>query len=270
MNILCHTLRLLPPPLAERFYYRFLCGKQVSGSPTKKVNARLLPGRVAFNVLLGDVIGDSLYYTGVYEQFTTSNLLKIASKDGGLFVDVGANIGYYSLAWIVARQNNRCVAVEASPRNIELLQFNLEANELSTACDLKTVAASDRGGIVSFDQGPKAQTGWGGISLGVGSGSRVITVKSLPLDELVPEGVEVRLVKIDVEGAEALVLKGMDRLLRTRQVREIWFEDNVMRREKLGISLDELTEPLKRNGYNVQISSSANLLPMDFVATRPE
>lgn len=267
LNILASILRRVPAGLAERIYYRFLCGRLVDPSVCNIQSAVTRVGAISFDVLRGDVIGDSLFYTGFYENFTTQALLKLAESDGGLFVDVGANIGYYSVLWTKARQGNRCVAIEASPRNVELIRSNLRSNAVVDACQLLPIAASNESGSISFDQGPESQTGWGGISEGVGSGSRVITVECQPLDELIPEGQPVRLLKIDVEGAEALVLEGMERLLRTRQVKEIWFEDNVTRRSMLKISPDRLTSTLIKHGYRVVQSTPQAPLPMDFVAT---
>jgi FkbM family methyltransferase len=265
-NPIPFLLRHLPASFAERVFYRFLCGRKVSEPGIVDVALRH-PERMTFKVLRGDVIGDSLYYTGLYEQGTTAALSTVAKGEGGLFVDVGANIGYYSVLWTKARQGNRCVAIEASPRNVELIRSNLRSNGVVDACQLLPIAASNESGSISFDQGPESQTGWGGISEGVGSGSRVITVECQPLDELIPEGQPVRLLKIDVEGAEALVLEGMERLLRTRQVKEIWFEDNVTRRSMLKISPDRLTSTLTKHGYRVVQSTPQAPLPMDFVAT---
>ncbi len=266
LNILASILRQIPPGLAERIFYRFICGRLIDPSVCGIQSAVTREGALSFDVLRGDVIGDSLFYTGFYEKFTTQVLLKLAETEGGLFVDVGANIGYYSVLWTKARQGNRCIAIEASPRNIELIRSNLRSNGVVEACQFLPIAASNTSGSISFDQGPESQTGWGGISEGVGSGSRVITVECQPLDELIPEGQPVRLLKIDVEGAEALVLEGMERLLRTRQVQEIWFEDNVTRRSMLKISPDRLTSTLIRNGYQVIQSTPQVTLPMDFVA----
>jgi FkbM family methyltransferase len=262
-------LHLLPPRLAEKLFYRFVCGR-ASKNNGDRVQAKLLfaNGKCRLNCIRGDVIGDSLFYTGAFEPLASTELMRIATNDGGLLVDVGANIGYFTCLWLSANKANRCISVEASPRNIELLESNINENGYSDRCELKRVAASNQHGEVSFDQGPIAQTGWGGISEGIGSGLRVIRVPCVPLSDLVPVDVPIRLVKIDVEGAEALVLEGAEKLFRDKQVKEVWFEDNVARREKLRISIDRLFSVLENNGYKVMKSSKENPLSMDFVAER--
>ncbi len=263
-------LRRLPPRIAERFFYRFICSRSRDHRSTEISEALTRDGSVKFNILRGDIIGDCLYFTGFYESQSTEKLLAIASKEGGFFVDVGANIGYYSVLWAKANPSNRCIAIEASPRIMELLKSNVDINRVVQACEVLPIAVSNEVGVVSFDQGPRSQTGWGGISEGVGSGSRVIKVPCQPLDSLIPEGRDIRLMKIDVEGAEALVFEGMERLLLYRQVQEIWFEDNVQRRSMLNISIERLTATLLKHGYQVSQSTRDNPLPMDYVAIAPK
>ncbi|MCY2974574.1 MAG: FkbM family methyltransferase [Planctomycetota bacterium] len=289
--MLSKLLHLLPPQLAEKVFYRFVCGR-ASKSNGDRVQAKLQFANDAcrLNCLRGDVIGDSLFYTGAFEPLASKELMKIATSEGGLLVDVGANIGYFTCLWASANQTNRCISVEASPRNIELLESNIHENGYSDRCELKRVAASNQQGEVSFDQGPVAQTGWGGLTIlepmalatgsprppnsttratgtaAAWSGSRVIRVPCVPLSELIPTDIPIPLLKIDVEGAEALVLEGAEKLFRDKRVKEVWFEDNVGRREKLGINVERLFSVLENNGYKVKKSSRIKSLAMDFVA----
>jgi FkbM family methyltransferase len=264
VQLLPFVLRLLPGKFSERFYYRFLCGRTCQRTSQVLAKLRQTGKPLSLNVLRGDVIGDSLYYTGVYETVCTDRFVEIARSEGGIFVDIGANIGYYTLTWVNAREGNRCISVEASPRNLTLLKSNLELNGLEKACDLYPLAVSNVSGNVSFSLGPQSQTGWGGISDGSGVGE--ITVPCERLDNLISEEKHIRLLKIDVEGAEALVLEGMTSLLERRQVDEIWFEDNIARRSQLNISFERLIAHLKKHQYVVRQGSEKNPLPMDFIA----
>ena len=267
--MIAEIVRKLPPSLSEKVYYRFFCGRAAKSlvGTTEYSTLRVGDSSAKMHVVRGDVIGDSIHFTGAYEPATTRALLKIAADEGGLFIDVGANMGYYSVLWCMARESNRCVAIEASPRNLALLRRNVAENDLNTPCEIIPLAVSDRDGTVQFDQGPEAQTGWGGISNGIGSGSRVIDVETRRLDELIPADAAIRLLKIDVEGAEALVLEGAAGLLERRQVQEVWFEDNQQRREKLGISAERLYRVLEHWGYQVRRSTRDNPLPMDVTAS---
>ena len=65
----------------------------------------------------------------MYELELTRRLCDLARR-GGTFVDVGANLGYFSLLWAAQNPGNRCVAFEASPRNLDLLRRNVARNSL--------------------------------------------------------------------------------------------------------------------------------------------
>lgn len=263
-------LRACPPRLAERLYYRFLCGRCSSSVlGTERIgDLRGLPN-ISMRVVAGDVISDAIFWTGVYEAAATREIRRIASTDGGLMIDVGANIGYFTHLWLGSNPSNQVLAVEASPDNVQLLKKNLAANRCDDRCRVIDMAVSSEAGEVSFDLGPRQQTGWGGISEGVGTGSRVIRVATERLDRLAEATMPVRLLKVDVEGAEALVFEGASELLRQRAVQEVWFEDNVPRREALGIEEDRLTRELVSHGYTIERKADDPSLPMDIVARAP-
>jgi FkbM family methyltransferase len=262
-------LRRLPPRVAEKIFYKFFCGKsQVPVETKTNVGSAFARRHTVLSIIRGDVIGHSLFYTGAYEPHTTRKLLEIASREGGLFVDVGANLGYYSVLWCQARAGNHCIAIEASPRNVKLLTENILQNNLTDACTILPVAASNCSGTVSFDQGPITQTGWGGISPGVDSGARLIRVEARSLDEMLSTMPTARLMKIDVEGAEALVIEGAAALLRAKKIGEVWFEDNKDRRKMLGIDLNRILSVFDTNGYCVDKCTYQNKLAMDYIATK--
>jgi len=203
--------------------------------------------RMRMHLVPGDIISDSIAMTGVYDE-ELSNAIVADSTMRGLFVDVGANLGYFSLLWSSVASGNRSVAFEASPRNIELLRRNVTRNCLADRIDVVAKAASRANEILSFSVGPVEQTGWGGIS--IDSGLPTIDVESVRLDETVHS--PIRFLKIDVEGAEPWVLEGSERLLRSRLIQEIWFEENKERAALLGIEVHAGPRYLERLGYSCE------------------
>ena len=137
---------------------------------------------------------------GVWEA-DVMKLLARFLRPGSLFVDVGANVGYHAV--FAARLGARVVAVEPVPWTLELLHANVWRH----AADVEVVpaAASDAEGTVRI-----------GLEAAHRSGAQIgaegIEVRAAPLDEIVPEG-EVDVLKIDVEGAEPLVLRGASAIL---------------------------------------------------------
>jgi FkbM family methyltransferase len=110
-------------------------------------------------------------------------------KPGDVFYDLGANVGYFSL--VAAALGARVVAFEPFPDNLRLLQRNAEGRDV----EVRPVAVSDREGFASFEAGPTSQDG----KLGEGD----LTVPTVALDG------DPTFVKVDVEGAELDVVRGM-------------------------------------------------------------
>ena len=69
------------------------------------------------------------------------------------------------------------------------------------------------------------------------------------VDNVVSKANEVALLKIDAEGADTWVLMGCERLLRERQVKAVWFEQNKPRMRALGIGEWEAERYLRSVGY---------------------
>src|SRR5580698_1907843 len=101
---------------------------------------RYAPGVAVRELLPGDVISDSIAFTGSYEDALSRRLARSA-RAGGLLVDVGANIGYMSLLWTAQSAEARAIAIEASPRVFPRLQANVAANQLMERVTTLNVAA---------------------------------------------------------------------------------------------------------------------------------
>jgi FkbM family methyltransferase len=176
------------------------------GFPMWGSSCRLHIPRHLLNVYLGYV--DFLDHEPLTRRVLTGLL-----RPGSVVVDVGANIGYYTLlAAGKVGPRGRVHAVECSPKNLMVLSENVRKNKLQNVKIHPFAAASQRGmltlnvsavGLSWF--GPNSR--WPDAP-GV---SDAVTVPCVPLDEIVQSPVHV--VKIDAEGADLDVLKGMKRIL---------------------------------------------------------
>jgi FkbM family methyltransferase len=137
---------------------------------------------------------------GVWEA-DVMKLLARWLKPGSLFVDVGANVGFHAV--FAARLGAHVVAVEPVPWTLELLRANVWRH--GAEVEVVEAAASDSVGTVRIAHDPAHRSG-------AAIGPEGIEVRTAPLDELVPEGA-VDVLKVDVEGAEPLVLRGASSLL---------------------------------------------------------
>lgn len=220
--------------------------------------------RHTLELVPGDVISDSIAFSGIWDLRLSRHLLRRA-RPGGVMVEVGANLGYFSVLWAAANANNRAIAFEASPRNVELLRRNVARNDLGTRIQVIPCAAGRHAGSMPFDVGPPDQTGWGGLTTASGGGTVVVDV--VRVDEAVETSGEIAFLKVDVEGADTWVLMGCERLLRERRIAEIWFEQNIPRMHALGIGATEAGEFLRSVGYELTPLGSPSAEVVDWLAT---
>ena len=159
---------------------------------------------------LADWIGQYVYVTGSYEEPTIA-LLPALVRNGDSVVDVGANIGFYTLrlAQLVGPAG-RVTAFEPMPYALERIHANLQLNGASQVT-VVACAASDTDAIVELFLGPPEHTSI--ASIAPREGARTVTVRCRPLDQALAAGGRIALLKIDAEGVEDRVLAGAQRIL---------------------------------------------------------
>ncbi len=158
------------------------------------------------------IVGSSIHgcWLGTYEydkqQRFTSTL-----KPGMAVYDIGANVGFYSLlSSVLVGPSGRVLAFEPLPRNISFLRRHVELNHLSNVSIIER-ALSDREGTITFEEAASHTMGKIGSGSGGGLQVAMTTVDLLRQHDGAPAP---SLMKIDVEGAELMVLKGAERTLR--------------------------------------------------------
>jgi FkbM family methyltransferase len=199
-------------------------------------------------VELGDWISDDICRYGVWEPVVTRYILAHARK-GGVLVDVGANLGYYSLLWARAHASNRVYAIEASPRVFPKLMRNVRLNRLESRIRAFEIAVSDRDGLCSFAPGAVEQMGAGGLA--ESRGPHTIEVVTICLDTLFAGCPRIDVLKTDAEGYDTHILRGAERLLRDKRIGAVYFEQITDRMAELGVAPDEAATILERCGYGV-------------------
>jgi len=151
------------------------------------------------------------YWLGSYEHGKRLAIEK-GVHAGCVFYDIGANVGYYSLmAARLSEPHGKVVAFEPLPRNIAFIKRHVTLNRLEERITVIAAAVSDHSGSAWFD--PDISTSKGHIAE-VGQ----LEVRLVCIDELVEAGKipAPDVMKIDVEGAEAEVLRGAMHILQTR------------------------------------------------------
>ena len=147
----------------------------------------------------------SLYQTGTYEKGTIQ-LLEQFLKPEATFLDIGANIGLMSaIAAKSVGENGRVWAVEANPKTIDILNYNLNLNQLKNVSVLP-IGVSDRTGTAKIYENGSVNRG-GALLIQQGA-SEGVEIRIERLDDLFEADTRLDVVKIDVEGMEPAVISG--------------------------------------------------------------
>jgi FkbM family methyltransferase len=155
-----------------------------------------------------DLIQRMILYFGVWEP-DVSRVIERNLAPGDVFVDVGANIGYHTLlASSLVGPSGRVVAIEASRRTFALLRANLALNACSANVRAVNAAVSDRAGRLKLYELSEANIS-AATTLASRGGTPIETVDALPLERILTsdEIARLRLIKMDVEGAEPPILR---------------------------------------------------------------
>jgi FkbM family methyltransferase len=181
-------------------------------------------------------------YCGLHE-FEDMALVLHALRPTDLFVDVGANIGSYTiLAAGVAKA--RCLSIEPVPAAYASLRDNLRLNDLTEAVQSKNVAVGAAAGTLRFtadrDTTNHALTA-------TESAASAISVPVATLDSLL-EDREPAVIKIDVEGFEYAVVDGAEKTLRSAALLAVLMELNGSG-ERYGFSDDALHDRMLALGF---------------------
>ncbi|MBL1114655.1 FkbM family methyltransferase [Streptomyces sp. 110] len=215
-----------------------------------------------FAVDTQDLIQRYLYLFGVWEPHMT-RWLQRRLKPGDVFVDVGANIGYYSLlASPLIGRAGTVVAIEASPTFHQLLQRHARRNDRTNIRALNA-AVSDRDEQLTFILASSRNMGANSVVPYDGPAESTFEIAAQPLPDLLTDDeiTNARVIKIDVEGAEGSVIRGLVPLLdKLRPDAELTVEVTPQRMSDLGDSVEDLLTTLKGHGFHVY------RLPNDYAA----
>jgi FkbM family methyltransferase len=191
--------------MLETIAHRITRRREAGGSTVAtKYGALTVPMRDSF-------IGPILRARGVWEPGETA-LLEARLRPGMTFVDAGAHVGYFTLlgSAAVGRQG-RVYAFEPHPRNFELLRSNVRRNRCANVRCVRA-ALSDVSGDLDLYQATE-NTGDHRAYETADECRAVLRVPALALDDYEQLRPPLDVVKVDVQGYEHYVVKGMESLL---------------------------------------------------------
>jgi FkbM family methyltransferase len=249
------ALRRLPPSqwterLALWWGYRYCPAPGV---------ARLRSG-ASIHVRPSDYLQLLIYYQGTFEPHCMPYLRACAGK-GDTVVDVGANIGLYTLeSSLAVGPSGRVISIEAAPPHLETLRRNIKLNDMRNVSLIAT-AVGDSVGEATLVLGKGDNLGM--YTLGHRDGDESYTVALRPLDVLLAEQDldSVALIKMDIEGSEYRALRGGEKTL-AKYKPAILIELNDVALNRCGSSAASVKNLLREAGYRGWVVGRSAVRPI--------
>ena len=240
-------LRRLP-----RGRYRALASAPDKGRFTARLAVEV--GGAMFDCDLSDLLSREVCFTGLYEPPVT-RVFQRQLRPGGTVMDVGANWGYFTLIAAAATgPSGAVVSLEPDPRQYETLARNIEMNGFTHVKPVRAAASAQAGrvtlvGYADDEENRGVTRIAGGADRGAPDATRQFEVDAVTIDGLMPPVREVDLVKIDVEGAEDLVLEGMRDGLALHRYRAVLLELHPRLLQARGVEPEACIRLLQQYGY---------------------
>jgi FkbM family methyltransferase len=161
---------------------------------------------------------------GIWEPENTEILCSFVTGSTK-FLDIGANVGYFSIVVgnRVEKGNGKVIAFEPHPAMVKLIERSVQLNRLEPVVEVHGVAASDRDEVLELFY-PDGHIGQGSSVRHFDSQGTSVKAPARRIDDALPLDLTVDLVKIDVEGAELAVIRGMEGVIRRSPGIKILFE----------------------------------------------
>lgn len=185
---------------------------------------------------------------GAYEPLQTELVKKII-KTGDVVLDIGANIGYYTLIFAkLVGEKGKVFAFEPGPSNFTLLKKNVEINGYQNVTSVQKAVSNKTGKIRLY----LSHSITGHRIYDTHDGRKFIEIEVVRLDDYFKnyKG-RIDFIKIDIEGAEGAAIRGMSSLLRKNKNLKIVTEFNPRRLKEFGLEPGRYLKLLLKHGFKL-------------------
>lgn len=189
---------------------------------------------LSFYVQIPDAMGRRIFKRGSLYPDHARFFLSLPFDNGDIVLDIGANIGWYSIVLKKNIQPNvKIFAFEPAPQNFELLEKNLQANGVAGVVPVNKAVAEAPGHSTLFLYHPKNSGRHSLLDINTKT-KKSVRVETVRLDDFLLSGnappERVKFVKIDIEGYEFFALKGGARMMQTLPYMFIEFSPALIRK----------------------------------------
>lgn len=188
-----------------------------------------------------DIVGFENAETEIFERYV---------RKGDVVVDLGANVGYYTLiAAKIVGDKGKVYAFEPEAMNLSFIKKSVEINGYkNVVCEKKAISDKD-GKIKLFVN--KYQPGVHNI-IGVGNGRDCVEVDTVRLDTYFRDkNVKIDVIKIDIEGAEGIAFEGMKDVLNSNKEIKILTEFSIVLLSKTRVLPRDYLDMIASLGFNI-------------------
>lgn len=180
------------------------------------------------------------------EQEIIQRLIESVDADD-VFFDVGANVGIYSLLIGDVLSTGMVISFEPHPDRVSVLRRNIDLN--NSAVEIRQIALSDESGEMELvsSGSTRHHLAWDD------NVSATKQVEAVPGDDIIENGSipDPDVIKIDIEGAEMMALRGLNKTLRHGNCRTVFCEVHPNELDAFGESSERPESFLQERGYNV-------------------
>ena len=236
-------------PLVKRSF-SFISGALLSSKDIVEVEgSKMFVNPINLPAAFRNTFGSYAFSTS-WEELTTK-LFKETVKEGDVVVDLGANVGYFTLlAARLAGPKGRVYSFEPEPNNFSVLLRNIEINGYSNVVPNQKAVSDSIGKMQLFIDND--DTGGHSIYPG-GSGGRHIDIDVVSLDDFFKDKEKrINVIKMDIEGAEMSALSGMKGTLKANPNLKIFIEFYFPAIKRSGEKPEEVARKLLEE-YNFSI-----------------
>lgn len=250
-----YTQRLPFPVKGLKFFELLL----IRSGLQKHSFLKKLEGDFTMKLCIGDHIEKYLLWYGYYEKNEMLTMQSLLNEES-IVIDIGANIGYFSLMAAKKCSKGKIYSFEPASKNFRKLEEHIHLNKLKNVIPFRC-AVSDTNEKTEFYLSDSDNSGMSGLKPAENFSGETELVDCIRLDDAVAlHNIQtINLVKIDTEGSEMKVLKGMEQIIKEQQP-VLLIEVSVNNQALYGNDIKDIFTTLYTYGYKSYNIIDRNIL----------